>query len=102
MFLSFTTTAPTCLRRQVERSRPLIDALEKLGERYDATIAQVALNWVIHCQGNTVVAIPGASRPEQIEEAAGAMRFQLADSEQQQLEQLSRNGGGTPGKPPRP
>jgi aryl-alcohol dehydrogenase-like predicted oxidoreductase len=78
------------LRSQIERIRPLIDAMDKIARRHDASLAQVALNWLIYFNGDCVVTIPGASRASQVEEAAGAMRFQLSDVEHHQLEQLSR------------
>ncbi len=78
------------LRSQIERIRPLIDAMDKIAQRHDATMAQVALNWLIHFNGDCVVTIPGASRPSQVEEAAGALQFRLKDEELHQLDQLSK------------
>lgn len=78
------------LRRLVERSRPLVEALEAIAPRYAATPAQVALNWVINFQGDTVVAIPGATKVSQAADSAGAMRFQLSAAELSQLDELSR------------
>ncbi len=74
----------------VEASRPLIDAMEEIGARYDATPAQVALNWLIHFQGESVVAIPGATKIQQAKENAGAMHFRLSDDEMARLDQVSR------------
>ncbi|MCJ7625207.1 MAG: aldo/keto reductase [Anaerolineaceae bacterium] len=78
------------LQRNIERSRPLIEAMEVIAARYDATLAQVALNWVINFQGETVVTIPGATKVHQVEESAGAMKFKLSDDELSQLDELSR------------
>ena len=78
------------LRRQIERSRPLIEALEEIAAEHDATPAQVALNWLINVQGETVVAIPGASKAHHAENNAGAMRFRLSDEEMTGLDELSR------------
>jgi aryl-alcohol dehydrogenase-like predicted oxidoreductase len=79
------------LRRRVERSRPLIQALEEVAAEYDATPAQVALNWLVHARGETVVAIPGASNVHHAEESAGAMKFRLSDVEIARLDQLTRS-----------
>jgi diketogulonate reductase-like aldo/keto reductase len=49
----------------------------------------VALSWVINYYADTVVAIPGASKPEQAAEAAGAMGFRLTDAELRRLAELS-------------
>jgi aryl-alcohol dehydrogenase-like predicted oxidoreductase len=77
-------------RRQLARSAPLIDELRAIGLNYAASPAQVALNWLITYYSDTVVAIPGASKPGQAEEAAGAMGFRLSDAELHRLEELSR------------
>ena len=78
------------MRRQMESSRPLVEALEEIASRYDATAAQVALNWLIHFHGQTVVAIPGASKVNQAEQAAGAMDFKLTGEELAWLNELSQ------------
>jgi len=35
------------MARNLERSRPLINAMDEIAAKYQATIAQVALNWLI-------------------------------------------------------
>jgi len=79
------------IRRSLEKSRKLISTLEEIGEKYNATPAQVALNWIIHSQGEVVVTIPGVTNPKQAEENAGAMVFKLTDGEIAQLSDLSRS-----------
>jgi len=76
-------------QRQIEETRPLIGALDEIASRYGATPAQVALNWLIHFQGETVVAIPGASKVNHARESAGAMVFQLTGDELASLDQLT-------------
>jgi aryl-alcohol dehydrogenase-like predicted oxidoreductase len=78
------------LRREIERSRPLIQVLEEVAINHDATPAQIALNWLIHFQGETVVAIPGASKAKQAEDNAGVMNFKLTSEEMARLDELSR------------
>lgn len=78
------------LRREIERSRPLIQALDAIAIKHEATPAQIALNWLIHFQGETVVAIPGASKVKQAEESAMVMNFKLSDDEMARLDDLSR------------
>jgi len=68
----------------------LIAALDEIAANYHVTPAQVALNWLIYFQGEMVVAIPGASKVNQAEEAAGAMMFKLTDAEMSQLAEVSR------------
>jgi aryl-alcohol dehydrogenase-like predicted oxidoreductase len=79
------------LQSSVEKSRSLVLALEEIGVKYNATAAQVALNWVIHSQGETVVTIPGATKVHQAQESAGAMKFKLSTDEMARLSELSLN-----------
>ncbi len=77
------------LRPRLEASRPLVTAMQAIAARYEATPAQVALNWLIYAQGELVVVIPGASKVSQVAQSAGAMTFRLSDSEIQELDELS-------------
>lgn len=72
------------------RTRPLIEGLRRIGADHGASPSQVALNWLVSFWGETVVAIPGASRPSQAKEAAGAMGFRLSPGELASLDRLSR------------
>lgn len=75
----------------LKKTRPLIDCLRDIGQRYSVTPAQVSLNWTIHSHGDCVVVIPGASSIQQAEENAGAMDFHLTDSEWKDIDEQSRN-----------
>jgi aryl-alcohol dehydrogenase-like predicted oxidoreductase len=77
------------MRDKIKDSSPIIDALNEISQKYDATAAQVALNWLVNFHGETVVAIPGASKVHQAEESAGVMKFKLSDEEMAQLDALS-------------
>jgi aryl-alcohol dehydrogenase-like predicted oxidoreductase len=78
------------MQAQLQATEPLIQALERIGSRYEATPSQVALNWVIHNQGESVVAIPGASNVQHAREAARVMDFKLSPEELDELGQISR------------
>jgi aryl-alcohol dehydrogenase-like predicted oxidoreductase len=79
------------LQSGVDKSRTLVTALEAIGLKYKSTPAQVALNWVIHSHGETIVTIPGVTKVHQAEESAGAMKFKLSDDEMARLDELSLN-----------
>jgi aryl-alcohol dehydrogenase-like predicted oxidoreductase len=79
------------LKRNLERTRPLINSMEEIAANHGATIAQVALNWLINFKGEVVVTIPGATKVRQAEESAGAMKFRLSDDEMAQLDEESRS-----------
>jgi aryl-alcohol dehydrogenase-like predicted oxidoreductase len=78
------------LQRDMERSQPLIEVLDRIAMEREVTPAQVALNWLVNFQGETVVAIPGASKAQQARESAAAMAFRLSDEEMARLNEASR------------
>lgn len=79
------------VRGSVEKSRALVQALEEIGAKHNATAGQVALNWLIHSQGEAVVTIPGVTKAAQAAENAGAMKFRLSADEMSRLDELSRS-----------
>jgi aryl-alcohol dehydrogenase-like predicted oxidoreductase len=81
---------PSFRRRGLERSRPVVEALEEIAAAHGGTPSQVALNYLIQAHGDTVVAIPGATSAAQAAENAGAMAFRLTEAEVIRLEEVSR------------
>lgn len=79
------------LKRELEQTRLLIGVMEEIAANHNATLAQVALNWVIHFNGDSVVTIPGATKVRQAQESAGAMNFVLSADELARLDESSRN-----------
>ncbi|GET40054.1 aldo/keto reductase [Microseira wollei] len=75
-------------RKGLEKIAPVISLLRELGDKYDRTEAQIALNWLI-AQGN-VIPIPGAKTAEQAAQNAGALGFSLQADEVAKLEQITR------------
>ncbi|KAK6917991.1 NADP-dependent oxidoreductase domain [Dillenia turbinata] len=67
--------------------RPLLNRITDIGQSYNKTPTQVALNWLIS-QGN-VVPIPGAKSAEQAEEFAGALGWRLTEEEMDELRSLA-------------
>jgi aryl-alcohol dehydrogenase-like predicted oxidoreductase len=81
---------PPFRRRGLERSRPLVEALEQVATAHGATASQVALNWLATVQGETVVVIPGATSVEQARDNACALSFHLMDADSRRLDDLSQ------------
>ncbi|MCD0446607.1 aldo/keto reductase [Glycomyces sp. A-F 0318] len=77
-------------RRTLDRTRPLIEELKRIAAAHGASPSQVALAWVVTFYGDTVVAIPGASRPEQAAEAAASGDLVLGGRELDRLDEASR------------
>ncbi len=80
---------PKFSAKSLSKIEPLINQLKQLGEKYQKTAVQVALNWLI-AQGN-VIPIPGAKNSQQAEENAGAMGWLLTPEDVEQLSFLSVN-----------
>jgi len=73
----------------LEKSRPVINLVKELAAKYNVTTSQVALNWVIQYNGDTVVAIPGATKESHVKENCGAMSFSLSDEDMARLDKVS-------------
>ncbi|MFC4778328.1 aldo/keto reductase [Paenibacillus sp. GCM10023252] len=73
----------------LKRTLPLIERLEQLAAAYEASPTQIALNWLIHAHGDTVFAIPGATKPHHAQENVRAMTFALTADELSELGQLA-------------
>jgi aryl-alcohol dehydrogenase-like predicted oxidoreductase len=73
----------------LRQTQPLIDVLERLAAKYDGSASQVALNWIIHVHGESVFAIPGASKLHHAEENVRAMGFRLTPDEIGELGEIA-------------
>jgi aryl-alcohol dehydrogenase-like predicted oxidoreductase len=84
---------PAMRRRQfrdkIEKSRPLVEALSETGKSYDASAAEVALNWLVSNNGEKVLAIPGATKIEQARQNCRAISFSLTQREKAYINELS-------------
>src|SRR5207244_8250927 len=78
---------PLFLPENLARGSELLESLRDIAKAHDATPAQVALAWVI--RRPNVVAIPGASRVEQLERNAEAADLDLSDEEDARLTDAS-------------
>jgi len=74
----------------LQQTKPLIDLLERLADKYGGSASQIALNWTIHAQGDLIFAIPGASKRQHAEDNVRSMRFRLTANELGELSELSR------------
>jgi aryl-alcohol dehydrogenase-like predicted oxidoreductase len=75
---------------QLDRTASLIDGMREIATVHQASVSQVALAWLIQNYGDTVVAIPGASKPHHAEEAADAQKIELSADELARINDLSK------------
>jgi aryl-alcohol dehydrogenase-like predicted oxidoreductase len=69
-----------------EKGFQLVERLREIGKAHNATVAQVALAWLL---AKPVVAsiIVGASKASQLEDNLGALKVRLTEAEMQELDQ---------------
>lgn len=63
-----------------EALEPLFDLMAEIARSHDATVAQVALNWLI-ASDPLVVYIPGAKSPSQVKSNAAALSWTMTAAE---------------------
>jgi len=73
----------------LEKSRQVVMYVKELALKYNVTPSQIALNWLINYHGNTVVAIPGATKETHAKENTGAMSFRLSGEDMARLDKVS-------------
>jgi aryl-alcohol dehydrogenase-like predicted oxidoreductase len=72
----FRSRAPRFSDENRERNLALVDGLRAVAEAKGATVAQVAIAWVM-ARGEDIVALVGARTRERLEEALGAEQLEL-------------------------
>jgi len=87
--IGFRRYSPQFKPEGFDKSRPVIILLKELAIKYNVTPSQVALNWLIQYNGDTVVAIPGATKEIHVKENCGAMSFSLSDEDMVRLDNVS-------------
>lgn len=87
---------PLFLPENLARAEGVLGSLRDIAKAHDATPAQVALAWVV--RRPNVVAIPGASRVEQLERNAAAADLELTDEEDTRLTLAAEDFHPLPGR----
>ncbi len=81
----FRAHAPRFSQANRAHNLALVDALRELAEGKGATVAQVAIGWVLS-RGEDIVALVGARTRERLQEALGALGLELSAAEVAELE----------------
>jgi len=79
--------SPRFSPRNLAKFRETNKLLKEIGNAHERNPAQVALNWLI--RKKNVVAIPGAKRPIDVEDNAGATGWELTQSEITAMETIT-------------
>jgi aryl-alcohol dehydrogenase-like predicted oxidoreductase len=81
----FRSRAPRFSRENIDRNLALVEALRNVAETRDATVAQLAIAWVLS-RGEDIVPLVGARRRDRLDEALGALDLDLGDDELAEIE----------------
>ena len=76
----FRRTAPRFGGENLDRNLSLVDALRTVADAKNATVAQIAIAWVLH-RGDDIVPLVGARRRDRLAEALGALELRLSDED---------------------
>ncbi|NEQ77279.1 MAG: aldo/keto reductase [Okeania sp. SIO2C9] len=76
-------------KKGLEKIAPVMSLLKQIGEKYDKTLAQVALNWLVF--QDSVIPIAGCKNYEQVRQNLGAIGWEMSQEEFNQLEEITRS-----------
>lgn len=76
---------PQLKKENIEANQPVLDLIEQVAQKKNATNAQISLAWMLHKYPN-VVPIPGSKNKERILENLGAWNVELNDDEFKELD----------------
>jgi aryl-alcohol dehydrogenase-like predicted oxidoreductase len=82
----FRTRAPRFQGANLERNLALVEQLRAVADERDATVAEIAIAWVL-ARGQDIVPLIGARTRERLREALGALEIRLIPQELEQIEQ---------------
>jgi aryl-alcohol dehydrogenase-like predicted oxidoreductase len=69
----------------LDRNLSLVEALRSIAQEHDATVAQVAIAWVLS-RGTDIIPLVGARRRDRLQEALGALDLHLSDNDLARIE----------------
>jgi aryl-alcohol dehydrogenase-like predicted oxidoreductase len=81
----FRASAPRFTGENLDRNIALVETLRAVAEATHATVAQLAIAWVLS-RGDDIVPLVGARRRERLTEALGALEFELSADDLARIE----------------
>ena len=76
-------------KKKLKASSSVVEVLKSIALKYQVTPSQIAINWVINVQGETVVTIPGVTKVGQASDNSGTMDFELSEDDLGYLSEVS-------------
>jgi aryl-alcohol dehydrogenase-like predicted oxidoreductase len=81
----FRTFSPRFQGENLQHNLALVESLREIADEKNATVAQVAIAWVL-TRGEDVVPLVGARRRDRLHEALGALDVELSDADVAKIE----------------
>jgi aryl-alcohol dehydrogenase-like predicted oxidoreductase len=97
----FRSFSPRFRGENLERNLGLVEALRGIAEAKGASVAQVAIAWVLS-RGDDIVPLVGARRRERLHEALGALGLELTAEELARIEEAVPAGAAAGERYPAP
>ncbi|TLD71970.1 aldo/keto reductase [Phragmitibacter flavus] len=82
----FRSVSPRFRAANLEKNLQLVESLRPLAEQHNATIAQLAIAWVL-ASGDDIIPIIGARTPTQLQEILGSLTLPLSWTDLPDIEQ---------------
>ena len=83
----FRSHMPRFSDENLDRNLALVEALRAIAAAKGATVAQIAIAWVL-AQGSDIVPLVGARRRDRLDEALGALDIELDGSDMTKIEKV--------------
>jgi len=83
----------------VEKNLELVEALREIAEAKGASVAQIAIAWVV-AQGKEIVPVIGARRRDRLMEALGALSVKLSEVDMAAIERAVPRDAAAGGRYP--
>jgi aryl-alcohol dehydrogenase-like predicted oxidoreductase len=90
----FRTASPRFSGDHLDRNLALVEALRTVADAKGATVAQLAIAWVL-AQGEDIVPLIGARRRDRLQEALGALELTLDDADLAAIEKAVPPGAAS-------
>jgi aryl-alcohol dehydrogenase-like predicted oxidoreductase len=97
----FRAFSPRFQGENLERNLALVEALRAVAEQRGATVAQIAIAWVLS-RGDDIVALVGARRRDRLAEALGALEVKLDAADLERIEAAIPPGAAAGERYPEP
>jgi aryl-alcohol dehydrogenase-like predicted oxidoreductase len=97
----FRSFSPRFSEENLDHNLELVEGLRALAERRHASVAQLAIAWVL-ARGDDIVSLVGPKTRERLGEALGALEVELSDDDLAEIERLVPPGAAAGERYPAP